>query len=518
MKCPVIEFVDFTFRYASQQESTLRHINLTVFEGEKILILGPSGSGKSTLANCINGLIPFSYKGSITGQCKVAGMETSYASNFSLSKSVGTVLQDSDAQFVGLTVGEDIAFALENQMMPRDEMIPLVLKSANIVGMSDFLGHSPFELSGGQKQKVALGGVLNEQASILLFDEPLASLDPQAGMHAIELIEEIHNQGKTVVIIEHRLEDVLHRGIDRVIVVNEGEIVFNGDVDDLLAQRKLHAYGIREPLYLTQLEYAGCVYDAKDHPSDIETMDLQGVKEKLAAFEEKSDHTKYNKKETDVMIEADHVDFAYTDELVLRDVSFTIHQGEKIAFIGKNGAGKSTMAKLLTGIVRPKHGTIKYKSQDIAAYSIREIGQRIGYVMQNPNQMLVRDIIREEGELALIARKIPADVREKSVEDALTLCGLWSMRNWPVTAVTTVNANASLCPRYWRSSRMSSSSTNRPPARIISTIPKSWNSLTNATAISESPLSSSPTTCIWRSNTPTGRSFSATAGSSRTTP
>jgi len=435
MKNPVIEFHDFGFRYASQSEPTLHGINLTIFEGEKVLILGPSGSGKSTLANCINGLIPFSFKGESTGEVKVAGMDTRHAGIFSLSKHVGTVLQDSDAQFVALSVGEDIAFALENQAVKRSMMIPQVIAAASIVGMQDFLNHVPYALSGGQKQKVSLAGVLHEHVDIVLFDEPLASLDPKAGMHAVELIDDIHAQGKTVVIIEHRLEDVLYREVDRILVMDEGRIVFDGDADTLLCGKLLPEIGIREPLFITQMHHAGCVLHADDHPSSVTRFNLDPYRDSLLNFIQ----TKIQEKEHypgEVLIEATNVHFSYDTQEAIKDISFQVRKGEKIAFIGKNGAGKSTMAKLLCGIVRPDHGNITYQKTDLKAWSIREIGERIGFVMQNPNQMLVKNIIKDEVAFALTLRNLPQQEIDERVQRALTVCGLWPMRNWPVSAVS----------------------------------------------------------------------------------
>lgn len=435
MKNPVIEFHDFGFRYASQSEPTLHGINLTIFEGEKVLILGPSGSGKSTLANCINGLIPFSFKGESTGEVKVAGMDTRHAGIFSLSKHVGTVLQDSDAQFVALSVGEDIAFALENQAVKRSMMIPQVIAAASIVGMQYFLNHVPYALSGGQKQKVSLAGVLHEHVDIVLFDEPLASLDPKAGMHAVELIDDIHSQGKTVVIIEHRLEDVLHREVDRILVMDEGRIVFDGDADTLLCGKLLPEIGIREPLFITQMHHAGCVLRADDHPSSVTRFNLDPYRDSLLNFIQ----TKIQAKEHypgEVLIEATNVHFSYDTQEAIKNISFQVRKGEKIAFIGKNGAGKSTMAKLLCGIVRPDHGNITYQKTDLKAWSIREIGEKIGFVMQNPNQMLVKNIIKEEVAFALTLRNLPQQEIDERVQRALTVCGLWPMRNWPVSAVS----------------------------------------------------------------------------------
>ena len=436
MRKPIVEFIDFGFQYKSQSSPTLHNINLTIYQGEKVLILGPSGSGKSTLANCINGLNPFSYEGKITGSCKIAGRETKTASIFALSKTVGTVLQDSDAQFVALSVGEDIAFALENQSVPREEMIPKVQRASEIVGMEDFLLHLPYELSGGQKQKVALAGVLHDDVDLLLFDEPLASLDPQAGMQAIELIHQIHvEQKKTVIIIEHRLEDVLHRPVDRIVLMNEGRIVFDGTPDRLLTSNLLPKYGIREPLYIMAMKYAGCTFTGQEVLSDIHSMDLSPFEDKL----KKHFRTPVKRSAipaTDEILRVQNVSFSYGDGDVLKDVSFSIDRGEKVAFIGKNGAGKSTMAKLLCGIIRPDRGEICIEGENYLQYSIKEIGEKIGYVMQNPNQMLVKDIILDEVELALLLLDKSREEIDAAVERALDMCNLYGMRNWPIYAVS----------------------------------------------------------------------------------
>lgn len=436
MKKPIVEFKDFGFQYKKQTSPTLFDINLTIMEGEKVLLLGPSGSGKSTLANCINGLNPFSYDGIITGSCKIAGMETKSASIFALSKVVGTVLQDSDAQFVGLSVGEDIAFALENDSVPRKEMIPKVQKASEIVGMQDFLQHVPYELSGGQKQKVALAGVIHDDVDLLIFDEPLAALDPKMGMYAIELIDQIHNeQKKTVIIIEHRLEDVLYRHIDRIVLMDKGRIVFDGCPDQLLASNLLFTYGIREPLYIKAMKYAGCEFSEEHKISDVFQMNLEPFREKLIK-QQNLEISKYNPDLGEELLKVEDVSFSYGDNEVLSHISFQINRGERVAFIGKNGAGKSTMAKLLCGIIRPSNGTIFINEKNYLQLSIKEIGEKIGYVMQNPNQMLVKDMIKEEVELALVLRGKSQEEINESVKKALKMCGLYGMRNWPVGAVS----------------------------------------------------------------------------------
>lgn len=436
MRKPIVEFKDFGFQYKKQTEPTLYDINLTIYEGEKVLLLGPSGSGKSTLANCINGLNPFSYEGNITGSCKIAGIETKSASIFALSKVVGTVLQDSDAQFVGLSVGEDIAFSLENESIPRKEMLPKVQKASELVGMQDFLMHVPYELSGGQKQKVALAGVMHDNVNLLIFDEPLAALDPKMGMIAVDLIDRIHKeQNKTIIIIEHRLEDVLYRPLDRVILMDRGRIVFNDTPDKLLASDYLTRYGIREPLYIKAMKYAGCEFAEGQNLSDIASMDLTPFREKLNQ-KQAMEIERYNPKLGEELIRVENVYFSYGEEDVLQDISFTVRQGERLAFVGKNGAGKSTMAKLLCGIKRPKKGKILLKGSDYLQLSMKEIGERIGYVMQNPNQMLVKDIIKEEVELAMVLRGKSRQEIDEAIKKTLKMCGLWGMRNWPISAVS----------------------------------------------------------------------------------
>ena len=438
MREPIISFRDFSFRYNAQKNPTLHDINLDIYPGEKILIIGASGSGKSTLCNCINGLIPFSYEGEITGSCTVNGIETSSASIFKLSDCVGTVLQDSDAQFVGLSVGEDIAFAMENDMVPRPEMLPVIERNASMVGMQDFIGHVPFNLSGGQKQKVAIAGVFGNDVEVLIFDEPLASLDPQMGMTAVELIDDISKtSGKTVIIIEHRLEDVLYRPVDRIILMAGGRIMADMAPDDLLRSSLLSEYGIREPLYITAMKYAGCSLDGNRNLCDLASLEFTPEnEEKLKAFfTEEREHVRENTNEP--VVSFSDVSFSYDrGKKVLRDINFDIKRGERIAIIGRNGAGKSTAAKLLCGIIRPDTGTITLDGTDTKSLSVKEIGEKVGYVMQDPNTMLVKDIIKEEVAMALGFRGMSEEETERRVTTALETCGLYRMRNWPVDSIS----------------------------------------------------------------------------------
>lgn len=432
----VIEFKDFSFRYKTQNEFTLHDINLTINKGEKVLILGPSGSGKTTLGSCINGLIPFSYNGEIKGSCKVCGIETKDASIFKISENVGTVQQDTDAQFVGLSVGEDIAFSLENDMVPRPEMLEKVKTSATIVDMEKFLTNVPYNISGGQKQKVALAGILHNDVDILLFDEPLAALDPLMGMNAVDLIDRVHKeQNKTTLIIEHRLEDVLYRNVDRIILMNEGRIVLDTTPNELLRSNLLKENGIREPLYISALKNAGIKFDESDSLESVYDLDFKKYKDAIVKDykQAKINESKtYNEK----VIELKNVTFSYGDFVAIKNISFDIYKGEKIAVVGKNGAGKSTLAKLLCGIYRPNEGEINFYGKNYLQMSIKELSEIVGYVMQNPNQMLVKDIVKDEIELALKLNNYDNDLIKQRVEETLKMAGLYSMRNWPISVLS----------------------------------------------------------------------------------
>lgn len=437
-KKPVIEFRNFSFQYFAQAKPTLTDINLTIYEGEKVLIVGASGSGKSTLGNCINGLIPFSYKGKIDGSLKVCGEETSSLDVFKLSKKVGTVLQDSDGQFIGLSVGEDIAFALENECVGQDEMRPLVKQTAALVGMDSFLTSSPYELSGGQKQRVSFAGVMVNDVSVLLFDEPLANLDPKTGQTAIELIDDIHQKyRKTVIIIEHRIEDVLHRPVDRVIVVNDGKIAADMSADSLMASGVLPTFGIREPLYVTALRCAGIPVTEKLHAGRIETLDVKAVRKALIDWDKSLPEKKPQVRGKEVL-SAQDVGFAYTPRSpkVLEHINFSVYEGEMLSLVGTNGAGKSTLAKLITGIVRESEGRFLFNGQDMADMTIRERSRHIGFVMQNPNQMLCKPMIYDEIALGLRLNGVPENEIKDRVNHACSICGIAPFISWPVSALS----------------------------------------------------------------------------------
>ena len=437
MKKKIIEFKDFSFQYRVQAEPTVKNINLSIYEGEKVLIVGPSGSGKSTLAHCINGLVPFFYDGIVTGQLNINGNDATKMNIFELSKIVGTVLQDPDSQFIGLTVGEDIAFKLENYCISQDEMIDRVDKSAELVDIKKELYSSPYKLSGGQKQRVTLAGVTVDDVKILLFDEPLASLDPATCESAIELIDKMQKQNnKTAIIIEHRLEDVLHCDVDRVIVMDKGEIIADTTIDEIIRKDILRKVGIREPLYLTALRYADCEINDTLKLKNIETLELGEYKEKLKDWYENIEVYESDENQNPIL-ELDNICFSYNNEKqILKNVSFKINKGDMAAIVGRNGAGKSTISKLVCGFYKPTSGRILFDGKDMVDYIIKERSEKIGFVMQNPNQMISKTMVYDEVAFGLKIRGLSDSEIKERVYETLRICDLYGYRNWPISALS----------------------------------------------------------------------------------
>ena len=437
-KTPIISFKNFSFQYRAQKKPTLQDINLDIYPGERVLIAGPSGSGKSTLAACINGLNPFSNPGECTGTLMVDGVDAPHSSIFDLAAHVGTVLQDPDGQFIGLTVGEDIAFSLENNCTPQPEMKEIVQHAAELVGIENHLGFAPHELSGGQKQRVSLAGVMVDDVKILLFDEPLANLDPATGKQAIELIDTIQQKtDTTVLIIEHRLEDVLWRNVDRIVLVNEGRILADMRPDDLLSGSLLAENGIREPLYLTAMRYAGIAVTPEKHPAHIDSVVLDKADTARLHSWFQAEPLPAPKPAPEPLLEVRDLCFGYNKgQHTLQNVSFSIGKGEMVSIVGRNGAGKSTLSKLICGFETQDSGEIYLNGKDLKDENIRRRAKHIGYVMQNPNQMISKTMIYDEVAMALQGSGLTEKQIQEKVDDTLKVCGLYPFRNWPVSALS----------------------------------------------------------------------------------
>lgn len=431
MKEAMIELKDFSFQYKAQSEPTLKNLNLTIYKGEKVLIVGPSGSGKSTIGQCLNGIIPNIYKGTSSGQFLIQGKEAFDLSIYEKSHLVSTVLQDTDGQFIGLSVAEDLAFALENDMVELESMKSRVHTWAERLDLMKLLDHRPQDLSGGQKQRVSLAGVLIDESPIILFDEPLANLDPKSGQDIIDLIDQIHEeQGTTTIIIEHRLEDVLYRPVDRVILINQGQVLYNGQPDELLRTTLLAENGIREPLYLTTLRQLGQDIDQLEHLDRLEDIELTGVNRSIP----EATFTKTG--ETEELLKLEQISFAYQENHpILKDISLTIPKGQRLAIVGKNGAGKSTLAKAICGFITTE-GQYTSRGEDIKQESVKERAERVGYVLQNPNQMISTNMIFDEVALGLRLRGVSEEDIKERVYQVLKTCGLCEFRKWPISALS----------------------------------------------------------------------------------
>ncbi|WP_314209367.1 ABC transporter ATP-binding protein [Vagococcus salmoninarum] len=435
---PFIEFKDVTFQYHSQSAPTLHNITVTINHGEKILVVGPSGSGKSTFAHCINGLIPHIYQGSLRGTVTVNGKDVSQSNLSELSFEVGTVLQDTDGQFIGLTVAEDVAFSLENECVEQAEIIKKVGKLTTEVGLETHLFKRPQELSGGQKQRVSMAGVLIDEVPLLLLDEPLANLDPATGQESMALIDQMcQEQDRTVVIVEHRLEDVLYRKVDRILVFEEGTIIADLTPEALLKSAVLNEVGIREPLYVSAMKYAGVNLQETTGIASVATVASPDLLSQLNTWESQTEKPELPEC-SEELLELRELNYKYpsTEETVLAGLSVTFNRGEMLSIVGKNGAGKSTLCKAICGFIKPQSGSLLWQGRDFTELSIKERADHVGFVMQNPNQMISQKMIVDEVGLGLVLRGVPQEEVATRVKEVLHICGLYPFRNWPISALS----------------------------------------------------------------------------------
>ncbi|MGP5265931.1 ABC transporter ATP-binding protein [Brachybacterium alimentarium] len=449
-EAPLIELAGYSFQYRAQSEPTLHDIDLTVRRGEKIAIVGASGSGKSTLISAINGLIPHHHRGTSNGAVRVAGNDPAMVPLAATASVVGTVLQDSNSQFVGLTVAEDIAFSLENQQVPHAEMPALITRAAELAGISDRLDDSPQNLSGGQKQRVAVAGVLVDDVEVLLLDEPLANLDPASGRAAIELLDDLHrDQRKTILLVEHRLEDVLHRDIDRLVLMADGRIVADAAPDVVLASGLLEQHGIRPPLHIAALRYAGAPATAEQRPSRstdiaLTAQQITAVRDwvatagsSLAAEPEAAEPSPALAPALDLQDVRCEVRVSPERTSVLLDgITAQVHRGEMLGVLGSNGAGKSTLARVICGFEKLTGGALRIGAADASGWSLSDRGEHVGFVLQEPGQMISRPLVSEEIALGLRARGEDEEEIARRTTTVLTACGLAPFRSWPLSALS----------------------------------------------------------------------------------
>lgn len=363
---------DLSFRYSSRSSFAVKNLDLSVFPGEVLLLAGSSGCGKTTLMRCINGLIPNAYKGELTGEILLYGQSVFDMKMSEISQKVGTILQDPERQILGTYVLNDVAFGLESLGLPREEIIPRVDNALKRMNISYLRDRETFGTSGGEKQKIALAGVLAMEPKILLLDEPLASLDPASACEALSIFRKLADEGFSVMIVEHRVEDVLAIHPERVIYMDEGEVTYQGDSKGLMWV--VDYKRIKLPADVVMQRSRG------ETPPDFHPALRPHAGDK------------------ETLVEFDHVHFRYDEDLpfVLEDINLKIKANDVIAVLGHNGSGKTTMVKHVLGLLKPTKGRVLLEGQDTQEITVAMAAKSVGYVFQSPTQMLYAPTVAEE--------------------------------------------------------------------------------------------------------------------------
>lgn len=408
---PAITIDQLSFKYRVREELALKNISFEVKRGEMLLVAGASGCGKTTLARCINGLIPRSYKGELSGSVQLFGQDIAGMTPIEIAQSVGTLLQDPERQIVGAFVNTEVAFGLENLGIPRDEMIERIDVILDHLGISHLRDRDTFSLSGGEKQKVALAGALVMEPTILLLDEPLASLDPVSSQEALQLFRRLADEGRTVIIVEHRVEDVLSIRPDRVFYMEDGELRYLGSPKGLVEHVDYQKVKLPASIIMERVRSAGI------QVSPIEIPPIQEGNEPVLVFE--------------------HVNFAYPDgPLVLHDINLTIRRGDVIAVLGPNGAGKSTLVKHAIGLLKPETGQVTLMGKDTSKMSVAQNARSVGYVFQSPTQMLFAPTVNEELAFGPENLEMPEDEIKASVQEAVKIVNLTGLEEFSPLALS----------------------------------------------------------------------------------
>ena len=390
---------DLSFKYHSRSELALKHISLTVSRGEILLIAGASGCGKTTLARCINGLIPRSYKGELSGKIFLHAQKVDNLPLARVSQLVGTVLQDPERQILGSKVINEVAFGLENLGQSREEIMTTVEEVLEKLGISHLKERDTFSLSGGEKQKVALAGVLAMHPSLLLLDEPLASLDPVSALDTLDIVRRLANEGMTVLMVEHRVEDVLKIQPDRILFMQDGEIRYLGLLAGL--EKVVNYHEVKLPARMI-------MHMAANDPPPVEITPLAAINEAGLP------HRK--------LVEFRNVSFGYEhDQEVLHGINLDIYEGDVIAVLGPNGTGKTTLVKHAIGLLKPHSGQVLVEGRDTREVSVAQIASTLGYVFQSPSHMLFAPTIQEELAFGPTNLKHPPEVIPQEVAEALSI-------------------------------------------------------------------------------------------------
>lgn len=412
---------NLSFRYRDRQSPAIRDVSFSAHPGEILLIAGASGCGKTTLIRCVNGLIPRSYKGEVTGRILLQGQEISDWKLSKISQVVGTVLQDPERQILGSKVLHEVAFGLENLGLPRAEVLSRVDESLAYLNISHLRMRETFSLSGGEKQKLALAGVLAMRPSILLLDEPLASLDPASASETLDMVRKLADEGMTVLMVEHRVEDVLRIRPERVMFMSEGEIKYLGPLAGLEKTVDYHEVKLPAPVIIERAA------------KDPETTELQilptvtGSGRRAGPAEEPG---------AEAIVRFENVAFGYDEREILHGINLDIKRGDVIAVLGPNGAGKTTFVKHAIGLLKPRAGRVLVQGRDTKEASVAQIASTLGYVFQSPSHMLFAPTVREELAFGPKNLRHPKDQIEKEVKEALQIVNLSDKEKDPPLALS----------------------------------------------------------------------------------
>jgi energy-coupling factor transporter ATP-binding protein EcfA2 len=398
---------NLSFQYRTRPEPAIQNISFELKPGEMLLIAGSSGCGKTTLARCINGLIPRSYRGKREGKVLLHGKDVAEMQIADMAQIVGTLLQDPERQIVASNVYNEIAFGPENLGLPRAEIVTRVEQAMERLKIEHLRDRETFNLSGGEKQKVALAGLLAMNPSILLLDEPLASLDPASAYEALDVFRSLADEGKTVVLIEHRVEDAIAARPDRLLYMEAGQVKYLGPIENLPVEINHREVKLPAEWVVKRVRQMGEQVDKPDFAPNA----VQG--DPLVVFE--------------------NVDFRYSDEtpFVLKDVNLTIRHGDLIAVLGPNGSGKSTLVKHAIGLLKPTKGRVLVDGKDTRTLSIAQIARVLGFVFQSPTHMLFAPTVREELEFGPKNLEFKKDVMEKAVAESLSTVNLKGLEEYP---------------------------------------------------------------------------------------
>jgi energy-coupling factor transporter ATP-binding protein EcfA2 len=369
---PALAVKDLAFRYKSREEWAVRNVSFELAPGEFMLVAGSSGCGKTTVARCLNGLIPRSYKGEYSGSVQLNGRDVPKMSLVEIAQVIGTLLQDPERQIVASSVYSEIAFGPENLGLPAGEIKERIAEVAKRLKIENLIQRDTFALSGGEKQKIALAGVLAMRPSILLLDEPLASLDSASSFEAVQLFRRLADEGTTILMIEHRVEDALLARPDRLLYMSGGEVGYLGPVNRIPTEISHHEVKLPAEWVIERIRQT-------NEPADAPTLPPKASRERPA------------------LIEFNQVSFAYGDgPLVLDGIDLKVYPGDQIAILGPNGAGKSTLVKHAIGLLKPTHGQVLIDGIDSRKITVAQNARSVGYVFQSPTHMLFAPTVREE--------------------------------------------------------------------------------------------------------------------------